>query len=93
MSASVSLVPSSSYYSTSAPKAELLIKMKGMQEQMQEPDQEEEEEEEEDANLASKKVAAVSLAPSLGSLHFTKGEMLGFQVFQKVTKIFWKKNF
>ncbi|XP_062302807.1 protein Shroom2 isoform X1 [Osmerus eperlanus] len=52
VSASVSLVPSSSYYSTSAPKAELLIKMKGMQEQLQEPDEEEEELE---ANLASKK--------------------------------------
>nr|XP_005172997.2 protein Shroom2-like isoform X1 [Danio rerio] len=33
LSSSVSLVSSSSYYSTSAPKAELLIKMKDMQEQ------------------------------------------------------------
>ncbi|KAK1798008.1 hypothetical protein P4O66_000509 [Electrophorus voltai] len=38
----VSLVTSSSYYSTSAPKAELLIKMKDMQEQMKEQDCEDE---------------------------------------------------
>ncbi|KAG7262309.1 hypothetical protein CRUP_002238 [Coryphaenoides rupestris] len=37
-----SLVPSSSYYSTSAPKAELLIKMKDMQEEHEEEDSEEE---------------------------------------------------
>ncbi|KAL6468807.1 hypothetical protein MHYP_G00223310 [Metynnis hypsauchen] len=42
MAASVSLVTSSSYYSTSAPKAELLIKMKDMQEQMKEQDSEDE---------------------------------------------------
>ncbi|XP_076879641.1 protein Shroom2 isoform X2 [Brachyhypopomus gauderio] len=42
VAASVSLVTSSSYYSTSAPKAELLIKMKDMQEQMNEQDCEDE---------------------------------------------------
>lgn len=50
----VSLVPSSSYYNTSAPKAELLIKMKDMQEQMEE----QESEDELDIDLASKKVTA-----------------------------------
>lgn len=48
----VSLVPSSSYYNTSAPKAELLIKMKDMQEQLEE----QESEDELDIDLASKKV-------------------------------------
>lgn len=52
MSASASLVPSSSYYNTSAPKAELLIKMKDMQEQLEEQDSEDEL----DIDLASKKV-------------------------------------
>ncbi len=52
VSASASLVPSSSYYSTSAPKAELLIKMKDMQEQLEEQDSEDEL----DIDLASKKV-------------------------------------
>ncbi|MCI4383257.1 hypothetical protein PGIGA_G00024100 [Pangasianodon gigas] len=42
MAASASLVTSSSYYSTSAPKAELLIKMKDMQEQMKEQGSEDE---------------------------------------------------
>lgn len=51
-SAAASLVPSSSYYNTSAPKAELLIKMKDMQEQLEEQDSEEEL----DVDLASKKV-------------------------------------
>lgn len=51
-SAAASLVPSSSYYSTSAPKAELLIKMKDMQEQLEEQDSEDEL----DVDLASKKV-------------------------------------
>lgn len=50
----VSLVPSSSYYNTSAPKAELLIKMKDMQEQLEE----QESEDELDIDLASKKVTA-----------------------------------
>lgn len=48
----VSLVPSSSYYNTSAPKAELLIKMKDMQDQLEE----QESEDELDIDLASKKV-------------------------------------
>ncbi|XP_066503731.1 protein Shroom2 [Hoplias malabaricus] len=51
MAAAVSLVTSSSYYSTSAPKAELLIKMKDMQEQMKEQDSEDEL----DYDLSSKK--------------------------------------
>lgn len=49
-SMAVSLVPSSSYYNTSAPKAELLIKMKDMQEQLEE----QESEDELDVDLASK---------------------------------------
>lgn len=52
VSAAVSLVPSSSYYNTSAPKAELLIKMKDMQDQLEE----QESEDELDVDLASKKV-------------------------------------
>lgn len=52
VSAAASLVPSSSYYNTSAPKAELLIKMKDMQEQLEEQDSEDEL----DVDLASKKV-------------------------------------
>lgn len=52
VSASASLVPSSSYYNTSAPKAELLIKMKDMQEQLDEQDSEDEL----DVDLAGKKV-------------------------------------
>ncbi|XP_067287266.1 protein Shroom2 isoform X2 [Pseudorasbora parva] len=42
LASSVSLVSSSSYYSTSAPKAELLIKMKDMREHMEEQDSEDE---------------------------------------------------
>ncbi|KAK3533058.1 hypothetical protein QTP70_006591 [Hemibagrus guttatus] len=42
MTASASLATSSSYYNTSAPKAELLIKMKDMQEQMKEQGSEDE---------------------------------------------------
>ncbi|XP_051531470.1 protein Shroom2-like isoform X1 [Myxocyprinus asiaticus] len=42
LASSVSLVSSSSYYSTSAPKAELLIKMKDLQELMEEQDSEDE---------------------------------------------------
>lgn len=52
MASSVSLVSSSSYYSTSAPKAELLIKMKDMQEHMEEQDSEDEL----DYDLSNKKV-------------------------------------
>ncbi|KAM3850735.1 protein Shroom2-like [Diretmus argenteus] len=51
-----SLVPSSSYYSTSAPKAELLIKMKDMQEQLEDQDSEDEL----DVDLASKKQELIS---------------------------------
>ncbi|XP_053742274.1 protein Shroom2 isoform X2 [Synchiropus splendidus] len=50
MAAAVTLVTSSTYYSTSAPKAELLIKMKDMQEQ-----NEDDSEEELDNDLANKK--------------------------------------
>ncbi|XP_044043201.1 protein Shroom2-like isoform X3 [Siniperca chuatsi] len=56
VSAAASLVPSSSYYSTSAPKAELLIKMKDMQEQLEEQDSEDEL----DVDLASKKQELIS---------------------------------
>ncbi|XP_061664553.1 protein Shroom2-like [Syngnathoides biaculeatus] len=55
------LVPSSSYYNTSAPKAELLIKMKDMQEQLVEQDSEDEV----DVDLASKKELISSLAKKL----------------------------
>ncbi|KAJ4920573.1 hypothetical protein JOQ06_022134 [Pogonophryne albipinna] len=54
VSAVASLVPSSSYYNTSAPKAELLIKMKDMQEQL------EDSEDELDVDLASKKQELIS---------------------------------
>uniref|UniRef100_UPI0037E84C7B protein Shroom2-like n=1 Tax=Semicossyphus pulcher TaxID=241346 RepID=UPI0037E84C7B len=56
VSAAASLVPSSSYYNTSAPKAELLIKMKDMQEQLEEQDSEDEL----DVDLASKKHELIS---------------------------------
>ncbi|KAL7369545.1 hypothetical protein ABVT39_001763 [Epinephelus coioides] len=56
VSATTSLVPSSSYYNTSAPKAELLIKMKDMQEQLEEQDSEDEL----DVDLASKKQELIS---------------------------------
>ncbi|XP_030627932.1 protein Shroom2 [Chanos chanos] len=52
LATSVSLVTSSSYYSTSAPKAELLIKMKDMQEHMEE---QEDLEDELDYDLSNKK--------------------------------------
>ncbi|XP_029939261.1 protein Shroom2 isoform X2 [Salarias fasciatus] len=58
MAAAVTMVTSSTYYSTSAPKAELLIKMKDMQEQQQQEEEEEEEEDSEDEldiDLANKK--------------------------------------
>lgn len=54
--AAAALATSSAYYSTSAPKAELLIKMKDMQEQSVEIESEEELEEENDTELANKKV-------------------------------------
>ncbi|XP_062236905.1 protein Shroom2-like [Platichthys flesus] len=56
VSAAASLVPSSSYYNTSAPKAELLIKMKDMQGQLEEQDSEDEL----DIDLASKKQELIS---------------------------------
>ncbi|KAM4560373.1 protein Shroom2-like isoform 2-T2 [Odontesthes bonariensis] len=59
--AAASLVPSSSYYNTSAPKAELLIKMKDMQGQLEEQDSEDEL----DVDLASKKELIDSLARKL----------------------------
>ncbi|XP_072231508.1 protein Shroom2-like [Leuresthes tenuis] len=60
--AAASLVPSSSYYNTSAPKAELLIKMKDMQGQLEEQDSEDEL----DVDLASKKQELIcSLARKL----------------------------
>ncbi|XP_019752044.1 protein Shroom2-like [Hippocampus comes] len=52
MAAAVALVTSSAYYSTSAPKAELLIKMKDMQEQNEDYD---DSEDELDMDLANKK--------------------------------------
>lgn len=54
--AATALVTNSTYYSTSAPKAELLIKMKDMQEQSVEHNSEEELEEDNESDLASKKV-------------------------------------
>ncbi|XP_065812208.1 protein Shroom2 isoform X2 [Labrus bergylta] len=51
MAAAVAMVTSSTYYSTSAPKAELLIKMKDMQEE----EEEEDSEDELDIDLANKK--------------------------------------
>lgn len=53
--AAVTMVTSATYYSTSAPKAELLIKMKDMQEE-----EEEDSEDELDIDLANKKVPATS---------------------------------
>uniref|UniRef100_A0A8C5G333 Shroom2 n=1 Tax=Gouania willdenowi TaxID=441366 RepID=A0A8C5G333_GOUWI len=53
MAAAVTMVTSSTYYSTSAPKAELLIKMKDMQELQEE--EEEDSEDELDIDLANKK--------------------------------------
>lgn len=53
MAAAVALATSSTYYSTSAPKAELLNKMKDMQ---QESLEQEDSEEELDHDLANKKV-------------------------------------
>lgn len=54
--AAVTMVTNSTYYSTSAPKAELLIKMKDMQE---EEEEEENSEDELDIDLANKKVRFV----------------------------------
>lgn len=53
------MVTNSTYYSTSAPKAELLIKMKDMQE---EEEEEENSEDELDIDLANKKVCFVLIS-------------------------------
>lgn len=53
--AAAALVSNSTYYSTSAPKAELLIKMKDMQDQSVEHNSEEELEEDNESDLACKK--------------------------------------
>lgn len=50
MAAAVTMMTSSTYYSTSAPKAELLNKMKDM------PEEEDDSEDELDIDLANKKV-------------------------------------
>ncbi|XP_038242717.1 protein Shroom2 isoform X5 [Dermochelys coriacea] len=56
MPPAISLTTNSTYYSTSAPKAELLIKMKDMQEQQQQQQQSEEDSEDElDHDLSEKK--------------------------------------
>lgn len=72
LSASASLVPSSSYYNTSAPKAELLIKMKDMQKQMEEQDSEDEL----DVDLASKKVEPIYSDPKKRYFWFIGHEAL-----------------
>ncbi len=54
--AATALVTNSTYYSTSAPKAELLNKMKDMQEQSVEDNSEEELDEDNESDIASKKV-------------------------------------
>ncbi|XP_028323958.1 protein Shroom2-like isoform X2 [Gouania willdenowi] len=69
VSASCSLVPSSSYYNTSAPKAQLLIKMKDMQQQLDSED-------ELDSDLASKKHELMcSLARKLQVLREARGSL------------------
>ncbi|KAM7177368.1 protein Shroom2 isoform 2-T2 [Macrochelys suwanniensis] len=57
MPSAISLTTNSTYYSTSAPKAELLIKMKDMQEQQQQQQQQSEEDSEDelDHDLSEKK--------------------------------------
>lgn len=65
LAAAVSMVTSAAYYSTSAPKAELLIKMKDMQEQEEEEDNSEDEL---DVDLASKKVRYTKHSPDNAAL-------------------------
>ncbi|XP_047665893.1 protein Shroom2 isoform X4 [Tachysurus fulvidraco] len=73
MAASASLATSSSYYNTSAPKAELLIKMKDMQEQMKEQGSEDELE----YDLASKKQELIdSLSRKLQVLREARKSLL-----------------
>ncbi|NXL33314.1 SHRM2 protein, partial [Glaucidium brasilianum] len=55
MPSAISLTTNSTYYSTSAPKAELLIKMKDMQEQQQQQQSEDDSEDELDHDLSEKK--------------------------------------
>ncbi|XP_063161146.1 protein Shroom2 isoform X1 [Candoia aspera] len=55
LSLAIPLTTNSTYYSTSAPKAELLIKMKDMQQQQQQQQSEEDSENELDHNLSEKK--------------------------------------
>lgn len=73
MAAAVTMVTSSTYYSTSAPKAELLIKMKDMQEQ----DEEEGSEDELDIDLNNKKQELIdSLSKKLQVLREAKESLL-----------------
>ncbi|NXG14541.1 SHRM2 protein, partial [Grallaria varia] len=55
MPSAISLTTNSTYYSTSAPKAELLIKMKDMQEQQRQQQSEDDSEDELDHDLSEKK--------------------------------------
>ncbi|KAM4738993.1 protein Shroom2 isoform 2-T3 [Anableps anableps] len=73
MAVAVTMVTSSTYYSTSAPKAELLIKMKDMQEQ----DEEEDSEDELDIGLNNKKQELIdSLSKKLQVLREAKESLL-----------------
>ncbi|XP_054905076.1 protein Shroom2 isoform X2 [Poeciliopsis prolifica] len=73
MAAAVTMVTSSTYYSTSAPKAELLIKMKDMQDQ----DEEEDSEDELDIGLNNKKQELIdSLSKKLQVLREAKESLL-----------------
>ncbi|XP_060741476.1 protein Shroom2 isoform X2 [Tachysurus vachellii] len=72
MAASTSLATSSSYYNTSAPKAELLIKMKDMQEQMKDQGSEDEPE----YDLSSKKELIDSLSRKLQVLREARKSLL-----------------
>ncbi|XP_054636912.1 protein Shroom2-like isoform X2 [Dunckerocampus dactyliophorus] len=93
LTATGSLVPSSSYYNTSAPKAELLIKMKDMKEQFEE----QESEDELDVDLASKKHELISsLAKKLEVLREARqslqediedNDALGFEVETTVQRV------
>lgn len=62
------MVTNSTYYSTSAPKAELLIKMKDMQEE--EVEEEDNSEDELDIDLANKKVPFLPARPPDGERRF-----------------------
>lgn len=76
LATAVALVTSSTYYSTSAPKAELLIKMKDMQEQEQseEPDSEDEL----DNDLADKKVINPLYNTVIHRMHYPFNYVLGY---------------